>query len=302
MTALDFLLDGPRAQRAFLLKAVFAGTWSLTVEDHAPLTVVVVARGEATFTDSSGQHRVIAGDVILVQGSGSYTVADSPDTPADIRILPGQVCIDPSGAILTEAMALGVRTWGNSRSEEATVMLIGTYERETSVGALLLAQLPESVVLRDFDASLVEMLGRELVDDAAGQTVVLDRLLDLVVVHAVRSVLDSSPTPGDPAVDEALRAMEAHPEHPWTVQSLGALVGLSRAALARRFNQHVGESPLAHLTRWRLALAADLLAGSDLTLATIATRVGYANPFALSADFKRVHGVPPSRYRADHAA
>jgi AraC-like DNA-binding protein len=30
--------------------------------------------------------------------------------------------------------------------------------------------------------------------------------------------------------------------------------------------------------------------------------VGYANPFALSTAFKRIHGIAPSRYRADHAA
>jgi AraC-like DNA-binding protein len=302
MTAVDALLDGPHAQRAFLLKAVFADTWSITVEDHAPLTVVVMAQGEATFTDASGPQRITERDVILARGPAAYTVADSPDTPPDIRILPDQVCIDPTGAILTESMSLGVRTWGNTRSPDATVMLIGTYERETAVGALLLAQLPESLVLHEFDPALVEMLSRELVGEAAGQSAVLDRLLDLVVVQAVRSVLGSSPAPSDPMIANALRAMEEHPEHPWTVRSLGTHVGLSRAALARRFTQHVGESPLSYLTRWRLALAADLLAGTDLTLAAIAARVGYANPFALSAAFKRAHGLPPSRYRATHAA
>ena len=54
MTSLDALLDGPRAQRAFLLKAVFAGTWSITVEDRAPLSLVVMARGHATLLDGSG--------------------------------------------------------------------------------------------------------------------------------------------------------------------------------------------------------------------------------------------------------
>lgn len=302
MTALDYLLDGPRAQRAFVLKAVFEGTWSITVEDRAPLTLIVMARGEATFTGSAGSHRIVAGDVVLARGPASYAIADSADTPADIRVLPGQVCVDPNGVILAEEMALGVNTWGNTRSADATVMLIGTYQRETSVGALLLTRLPESVILHDFDSSLIDMLSRELGDDAAGQEVVLDRMLDLVVVHAVRSVLASLPTPSDAAVSRALRAMEAHPEHPWTVQSLGAHVGLSRAALARRFARHVGEAPLSYLTRWRLAVAADLVAGTDLTLAAIATRVGYANPFALSAAFKRVHGVPPARYRADHVA
>ena len=53
MDVLSALVDGPRAQRAFALKAVFDGTWSITVEDRAPLTLVVVARGRATFTGRS---------------------------------------------------------------------------------------------------------------------------------------------------------------------------------------------------------------------------------------------------------
>lgn len=303
VTSVDALLDGPRAERAFLLKAVFAGTWSITVEDQAPLTVAVMAHGHATFTDATGAHPVSAGDVIVARGPAPYTIADSAGTPPDIRILPGQVCVDPGGSILAEAMSLGVRTWGNTSDADATVLLIGTYERETSVGSLLLSRLPVSAVLHGFDPAVVEMLGRELVADEAGQSTVLDRLLDLVVVKAVRTILSSSPAlPSDPSVAGALRAMEEHPEHPWTVESLGTHVGLSRAALARRFSQQVGEAPLSYLTRWRLALAADLLAGTDLTLAAIASRVGYANAFALSTAFKRVQGVPPSQYRSAHAA
>jgi AraC-like DNA-binding protein len=96
--------------------------------------------------------------------------------------------------------------------------------------------------------------------------------------------------------------MEQHPELPWTVAGLGEQVGLSRAALARRFTEQVGEPPLAYLTRWRLALAADLLVGTDLTLSAIAARVGYANPFALSAAFKRLHGTSPTSFRSRHVA
>src|SRR4029077_12890989 len=135
------LVDGPRAQRAFALKAVFDGTWSLTIEDRAPLTVVVMARGSATFTRGEAT-RVDVGDVVLVRGPAPYAFADSASTPGDIRILPGQVCIDPHGRLLANDMELGVRTWGNSRSADATVMLIGTYEQETSVGSLLLSRLP----------------------------------------------------------------------------------------------------------------------------------------------------------------
>ncbi|MBO9524423.1 MAG: AraC family transcriptional regulator [Nocardioidaceae bacterium] len=304
MAAIDALLDGPRAQRAFLLKAMFEGAWSITIEDEAPLSVVVLAQGSAVFTGSDGvAHQLGPGDVVLARGPAPYVFADAADRPADIRILPGQVCVDPHGQVLPEDMFIGVRTWGNTRSPDATVMLIGTYERETSVGALLLSRLPASVVLHGFDPALTTLLATELSSEEAGHSVVLDRLLDLVVVTALRDVLATGPArPADETVARALAAIEERPELPWTVESLGAHVGLSRAALARRFGQHVGEPPLTYLTRWRLALAADLLAGSDLPLAAIATRVGYASPFALSAAFKRAHGMAPATFRRAQVA
>jgi AraC-like DNA-binding protein len=73
---------------------------------------------------------------------------------------------------------------------------------------------------------------------------------------------------------------------------------VSRAALARRFTELVGEPPMTFLTGWRLALAADLLRDPDTTVGAAARRVGYSNAFALSAAFKRVRGVSPQQYRS----
>jgi hypothetical protein len=191
MDVLSALVDGPRAQRAFALKAVFDGTWSITVEDRAPLTVVVVARGRATFTGPQHVTEVGAGDVVLIRGPEPYSFADSARTPRDIRILPGQVCVDPHGRILATDMGLGVRTWGNTRAEDATVMLIGTYQRETSVGSLLLSKLPAELVIRDLEPALIGLFAEEIVNDEPGQAAILDRLIDLLVVRCVRTVLAS---------------------------------------------------------------------------------------------------------------
>ena len=76
---------------------------------------------------------------------------------------------------------------------------------------------------------------------------------------------------------------------------------MSRAALARRFHELVGEPPMTFLTSWRIALAADLLREPGSTIAWVADQVGYGTPFALSAAFKRVRGVSPQQYRADMA-
>lgn len=303
MDSVSALLDGPRAERAFLLKAVFDGSWSVSIEDEAPLSVVIVAQGTATIRTSHETHRLIAGDVAIARGPEHYVVADSPSTPDDIRILPGQVCVDAHGHLLEGLMDLGIRTWGNTRSSDATTLLIGTYERRSSVGGLLLSRLPALVVLRDLQSPLVPLLAGELTYEAPGQSVVLDRLLDLLVVTCLRETLPpAGEGPTDPAVEEALRAMHLAPAHPWTVQALAGRVGLSRAALARRFTSRVGEPPLTHLTRLRLAMAADLIGSTDLTLAAIAPRVGYASAFALSAAFKRQYGASPAAHRRDAAA
>ncbi|HMS76285.1 cupin domain-containing protein [Gordonia sp. (in: high G+C Gram-positive bacteria)] len=111
MDVLGALLDGPRAERAFLLKAVFAGHWSISVEDEAPLSIVVVTSGAVSVADGTATHSLNPGDVMLTRGHRPCVFADSPQTPTDVRILPGQECVDPHGRILRGEMNLGVRTW-----------------------------------------------------------------------------------------------------------------------------------------------------------------------------------------------
>lgn len=100
----------------------------------------------------------------------------------------------------------------------------------------------------------------------------------------------------------ALRLLHDTPAHPWTVADLAAKVGVSPAALARRFTALVGEPPTSYLTSWRIALAADLLRETDHTVGTIARKVGYANAFALSVAFKRLRGTRPSDHRSPEPA
>jgi transcriptional regulator GlxA family with amidase domain len=101
----------------------------------------------------------------------------------------------------------------------------------------------------------------------------------------------------DPVVDHVLRLMHHSPGHGWTIASLAREAGVSRAALARRFTEAVGQPPMSYLTGWRLSLAADLLAASDRGIEQVAREVGYGSPFALSAAFKRVRGLSPQQHR-----
>ena len=286
--ALAGLLDGPRARGAFLLRCLFDPPWSLRIEDEAPLALTAVARGRAHVWSDDGEPVVLeAGDLLITRGPRPYTVAHVPGTPPHAIIKPGPRCVALDGHELREEMALGVRSWGNSSTGE-TVLLTGAYHLEGEVSRRLIRVLPHLLVLtsRDWSTPLVPLLAEEIVKDEPGQEAVLDRLLDLLLIAALRTwfARPDTPTPawyrgyGDPVVGRALRLLQHHPARGWTVAALAAETGVSRAALARRFTELVGEPPMTFLTGWRLALAADLLREPDTGLAAVARQVGYATP------------------------
>ena len=305
MDALASLLEGPRARGAFFMKSILEPPWSLRIQDEAPLTLIANMRGAAwVVPDSGAPIEIRSGDIVIVRGPKPYTVADRPDTPPDIIIAPGQVTMTPDGEVLCETMSLGVRKWGNNPAGP-NMMVTGTYESCGAVSQRLLRALPAFVVMpeTELDTPLVALLGREVERDEPGQGVVLDRLLDLVLIAALRAWFARDEAPswyqayGDPVVGKALRLLQNNPAHAWTVASLATECGLSRAGLARRFTDLVGESPMAFLTEWRLALAADLLVESDATVDAVARQVGYGSAFALSTAFKRERGVSPREFR-----
>jgi AraC-like DNA-binding protein len=291
-----------------MIRACFDPPWCVRVEDRAPLTIMLVVRGDARVVPDRGEGlRLRAGDLAIARGPDPYVCADDPGTPPQAVILPGGECAYPDGRSLKGHWDLGVRSWGD-RLDGSTVLLIGTYMMRGEVNGRLLDALPPLLALPSdvWECPLTPILAAEMTRDEPGQEVVLDRLLDLLMITALRAWFSrpEAAAPAwyqalaDPVVGRALRLLQDDPARPWTVGGLAAETGVSRAALARRFGELVGEPPMTYLTGWRLAAAADRLRESDDTLETIARHVGYGSAFALSSAFKRVYGVSPQEHRA----
>ena len=311
MDAVVGLLDGVRARGAFVLRMVLDPPWSMRIQDDAPLTLICQTTGRAAIVgDSTGTVWLEAGDVALTRGTEHYLFADDPGTAPTIVIHPGNRCTTRSGDDLKFEMSLGVRTWGTSAGG-ADRSIVCAYEGHSEVSSRLLDALPTVLVLRahEWDTPLVDLLAAEAGHDGSGQEAYLDRLLDLLLISVLRTWFDRAENAPawwhaeqDPVVGQALRLIYNNPAYPWTVANLAAAVGSSRAAFARRFTELVGEPPIAFLTGWRLAQAADLLRSSQSTIAAVAKQVGYSTPFALSSAFKRAYGVSPNTHRAAHSA
>ncbi|MEU9116703.1 AraC family transcriptional regulator [Streptomyces sp. NPDC048483] len=308
MDALENLLYETRARSALFSQSILDPPWSLRFVDGAPLTVVTMLRGHAwIMVDGLEPAPIGRGDMAVLRGPVPYTVADDPATPPRILIDGADHCLTPKGDDLSAETCLGPRTWGDSLNG-AHALLMGTYQARGDVCDRLLDALPPLLTVPDESehCSVLDLVAAEITRDAPGQQVVMDRMLDLLLVATLREWFErpEANTPGwyralgDPVVGTALRLLHDDPSHPWTVASLAAKAGVSRASLARRFTALVGEPPMSYLTSWRISLAADLLRRPEATIGSVARQVGYANAFALSGAFKRLRGISPSAHRA----
>ena len=239
--------------------------------------------------------RLNVGDVVFVSHGRAHALVDDPATPQfpmpdtgedDMRIPQGD------GA--------------------ATSMLCGSYYLDHIRPHPLIAALPEVIHLPariDPDPrvrSVVELLGTEMDERAPGSSAAVPALLDLLLLYIVRAWYREQATAGgggwaaalrDPAICAALTRIQQSPGIAWTVASLAAAGGLSRATFAQRFTTLVGSPPLTYLTWWRMTKAGQLLARGDQPLATIARQVGYRSEFAFSKAFKREFSLSPTAYR-----
>ncbi|MFF5260824.1 AraC family transcriptional regulator [Actinomadura viridis] len=265
-------------------------------------SIQVVLRGACWLLPPEGEPIALSvGDVVFLPHGDGYGLAGDPATP-----LTASAC----GA-REDAGSFTSASLGGDGAE--TVTLCCGYRLDPGRAHPLLASLPAVIHLparlghRPELRTVVDLLAGEIDDPRMGVDTVVTSLLDTLLLYILRAWFGTeaehcghsawAAALGDPAVGRALDAIHRDPAHRWTVASLGARAGLSRAAFARRFTGLVGQPPLTYLTWWRLATAARLLRESDAPVAEVAGRVGYGSEFAFGNAFKREYGVSPGRYR-----
>lgn len=290
-----------------------SGTVLAQVRAHEPWGIELAPMRGAAF------HAVTAGTCWLRYG-------DEPP----VRLMPGDVVLLPGGARheLVSAPSGSTRPYDAVAKERlltpdgelvipgpgaATCFLCAAYTYDHEVAQPLLSLFPPvlHVAASDGDGNsavqaTLRLLAQERGRRAVGSRVVVERLIDVLLVHLVRERIarsgDDDPASWvrglrDPAVAQALALLHGRPAEPWTLERLAAEIHVSRSTLARRFLDRVGESPLTYLARWRMDLAARWLRETDAPVGEVGRRVGYGSEFAFNRAFSRIRGESPGRYR-----
>lgn len=270
-----------------------AGRWGVRYGDFRQPSFCAVLEGRCRLAVDCQKPIILeAGDFVLLPRTPGFTLSGmKPAKP---------VHIDPG---MTPAPTGEVRH--GTRKGSPDVRLLGGYFVFDSPDAVLLVSLlPALLRVRGVQrlSTLVRLISEESGHRWAGRDLVLARLVEVMLIEALRSTPGEGAPPGllrglaDPRLAPAIRHMHGNPARSWTIAELAKKASLSRSAFFDHFTRAVGVPPMEYLLAWRMSIAKDLLRRDQCSIIEVAARVGYSSASTFSTAFSRYTGQPPGRY------
>lgn len=297
MDSLSQLIGSFRLHSAFYTRFEVTAPWGHRVTHRGQIKFVLVARGSCWLRTAALPEplELQTGDLFLVLDGAPYSVSDRRNSR----------CVD---CLELESLrdSFLIRYGGGGIT--TTLVSVALQLAEDDAGTLVEA-LPPFIHLR-IEASrssslhaLTELL-RDEIREELGSLPIVRRLAEALFISAVRFYVQQSELAkhgllaaiADPQLRRALRDLHGDLAQPWTVETLAARAGMSRASFAAKFRNKAGITPLEYLTKQRIA-AARVLLREDFAISEIANRVGYDSPISFARAFARVAGTTPGAYR-----
>ncbi len=275
-----------------------AGRWGVRYLDFGQPSFCVVLEGSCRLAvDGHPAITLEAGDFVLLPATPGFTMSGfEPVRPE--RIDP-KVMLSPAGEVRH-----------GTRGGKPDVRLLGGYFVFDSPDAsLLVSLLPGLIHVRSLQrlSTMVQLVTEESGKQRPGRDLVLTRLVEVLLIEALRSTSGHDAPPGllrglaDIRIAPAMQQMHGHIARPWTMAQLAKKAALSRSAFFDRFTRTVGLPPMEYLLAWRMSVAKDLLRRGGHGLGEVAERVGYSSASTFSTAFSRYVGQPPSHYAREAA-
>ncbi len=272
------------------------GDWALRApaNDFVVFGQMIEGAGEAALADGT----VLAldeGDFLLMHRPRTWVARTSREAePVDLK------------AVIADRRLLQ----SDNHDPRVVRFMAGAFVFGNPNIALLDSLMPSVVHVQAAEAqanhltALLKVLSDEGLAERPGRSLVMDRLLEIMLVEALRRRPGGSAGPRkgllagleDARIGAALRFIHEDAQRPWTVAELAKHVGMSRSAFAAHFAETVGAPPMEYLLTWRMTLAKAALTSSKAPMAEVAELAGYASVSAFSTAFSRATGLSPSRY------
>ncbi|WP_199100557.1 AraC family transcriptional regulator [Dyella sp. ASV21] len=280
-------------------RAVFAnvisgkGNWAVRYSRFGQPSFCIMLEGDCLLAvDGHEPIALSAGDFVLLPATPAFTISSRVPAPP--------VHWDPKDV----AGSVAELRYGEPDGHPDMRSLGGSFLFDAVDPGLLISLLPRVVHVQGSMrlSQLVRMVGEEVADQKPGCEFMLSRLVELLLVEAMRAASAGSAPPGllrglgDERLAPALKHMHARIGHAWSIEQLAKAAAMSRSAFFERFTRSVGVAPMEYLLAWRMDIAKGLLRDNQLTVSEIADQVGYASASAFSVAFSRHVGTTPGKY------
>jgi AraC-like DNA-binding protein len=297
-----------RMNGAFYCRSELTAPWGLTLPPMpAYLWFHVVTSGRLWLEAGDDDARLLGpGDFALVPHGEGHVLRSEPGVAA-----PG--ILELERELVSDRYEILRHGGGGS----PTSLVCGAVRFDHPAARNLVEILPGIIHLEAGDhaqaermRSILTLMAAEARELRPGGEAVITRLSDILVIHALRTWLETDPAARigwlgalqDRQIGPAIALIHREPARPWTVASLADELAMSRSAFAARFTELVGEPVMAYVTRWRMQMAVGALREEGATVAELADRLGYRSEAAFSRAFKRVIGAAPGVVRRSSAA
>jgi AraC-like DNA-binding protein len=312
-SALAAALDRLRLEGSVFLRGEYTEAWAYESPTGEMMAGVlrpgrdrllffhIIANGKCWVSVDDGErHWAERGDVIVLPYGHQHRMGGEADTTC-VSVL----------ELLTPPPWSDFPVVRHGSGGERTDVICGYIDVDDPLFDPALAALPPLFVVRPTGgaatwvaSSLAYVL--EACEEGRYESALLVQLPALLLAEVLRLHLASAPAAErgwlaalrDPVLAPALAELHRAVDRRWTVADLAAAACVSRSVLDERFRQTLGRSPIRYLTDWRMHVAKDLLATTDLGVHAVARRVGYDAEEAFSRAFKRAFGLAPSHWRA----
>ncbi len=314
--SLNDAIERIRLEGAIFMRCEFTERWALSdlggpafasmMHPGAERLVVfhVVASGRCWVSTEGGERTwARAGEVIVLPYGDEFVVG-------------GEDQVEPTSAmtVVPPPPWNGMPTLCYGGGGSRTDIVCGCLYSEDPLFDPDLRAFPPAFVVRAtdgparswFDASIAYALKQT----PGGGGIRRTKLPEMLIIEVLRIYLSTAPGADrgwlaavrDPVLAPAMKAIHGQPGRRWTVEDLARKTAVSRSSLDARFRQVLGLSPIRYVNEWRMRVAQDLLATTEMTVAAIARRIEYESEEAFSRAFKQANGQSPSAWRTGRSA
>jgi AraC-like DNA-binding protein len=304
MNSINQVLHHLKLESMYYSRSTMGGSdWGIDLPPFAHTSMFhIVTMGQCGVAINGRYTQLQAGDLVFISRSCGHQLMASPDSQCTpLFDLPMQQVSEHYETIEV-----------NPEADSQTRLLCGVVRISHPAGERLINGMPDVIHIKRDDHLFGDMLGelvRLVITEAAGNYLggetVITRLADVLVIQAIRTWVEQHNDEAgqwltavkDEKIGHALSELHAHPEVAWTIEKLGRTIGMSRTALAYRFNQMVGQTVFAYLTEWRMNLAVMYIKAGERVNLDFAHRLGYQSEAAFRRAFKKTMGVNVSMVR-----